>query len=193
MGEQCPLRVLWDPAFDRYDFGPGHPFTETSRWMAVRLLEANGFFDSHDLKAPQRLSDIAPASREDLRRFHREDYLARVERAGEGRTGVPLDAGDTPSFPGCYGAASAIVGGTLAAIRIVQEHPSVHAFSPAGGLHHAHPGRASGFCIFNDLAVGLKAFQTALDSGHRVAYIDIDVHHGDGVMYGFYEDGQLLN
>jgi len=193
VAEGCSLRVFWDPAFDRYDFGPAHPFTEKSRWMAVRLLETSGFFERTDPAAPRRIESVTPATRDELLGFHRSDYLALVESSGEGRTHIPLDAGDTPSFPGCYAAASAIVGGTLAGIRSVEHEPETHAFNPAGGLHHAHPGRASGFCIFNDLAVSIRSFQAGSPPHRRVAYIDIDVHHGDGVMYGFYEEGTLLD
>lgn len=192
MTEGCALQVLWDPAFDRYEFGPGHPFTEKSRRSAVRLLEESRFFDREGPDAPTRITSVVAASRDDLLRFHREDYLALVERASQSRNGVPLDAGDTPSFPGCYGASSSIVGGTLSGTRLVEEHPLTHVFNPAGGLHHAHPGRASGFCIFNDLAVGICSFQAGA-AGRRVAYVDIDVHHGDGVMYGFYQDGKVLD
>lgn len=161
--------------------------------MAVRLLEESNFFDTVRPEAPQRINSVPAATREDLLRFHREDYISLVERASQGRANPPLDAGDTPSFPGCFSASTAIVGGTLAALRLVEDRPSVHAFNPAGGLHHAHPGRASGFCIFNDLAVSLRSFLSGSPAGRRVAYVDIDVHHGDGVMYGFYEDGKVLD
>ena len=140
-----------------------------------------------------RVPHAAPASRAVLTSFHTEEYLAFVEAASRaGRPGF-LDAGDTPAFPGCYDAAAAVVGATLASYRAVEEGTARRAFQAAGGLHHAHPGRASGFCIFNDVAV---AIASALDGGarrRRVAYIDLDAHHGDGVMYGFYRDGRLLD
>ncbi|MCI4352778.1 MAG: acetoin utilization protein AcuC [Thermoplasmata archaeon] len=193
MAHRCSLRVIWDPAFERYDFGPTHPFTEKSRWMAVRLMDEAGLFDPSEPTAPQRIASVPAATRKELLRFHREDYLSLVEGLSERRGGPPFDAGDTPSFPGCYAAAASVVGGTLAGVRLVRDTPSIHAFNPAGGLHHAHPGRASGFCIFNDLAVGIWSLQEAAATPSRVAYIDIDVHHGDGVMYGFYDDGAVLD
>lgn len=193
MSESCTLRVIWDPRFERYDFGPDHPFTEQSRRMCVRLLEELNFFPADDPVEPQLVASAPSATREELLRFHEEEYLRRVERAGGSRHGPPLDAGDTPSFPGCYEAAAEVVGGTLLGIRLLEESPTVHGFQPAGGLHHARPGGASGFCIFNDLAVGIRTFLAAGTARRRVAYIDIDVHHGDGVMYGFYEDGRVLD
>ncbi|MGC2289648.1 MAG: acetoin utilization protein AcuC [Thermoplasmata archaeon] len=191
--QDCSLNVLWDPAFLRYDFGSEHPFTERSRWMAVRLLDALGLFGEIASPAPTWVSNVTSATREELLRFHTPEYVELVDRLGRGPSSHPLDAGDTPSFPGCFEAASTLSGGTLAAARTVRDAPTSHAFNPAGGLHHAHPGRASGFCIFNDLAVAIRALQTESPSVRRVAYVDIDVHHGDGVMYGFYDDGGLLD
>ena len=113
-----------------------------------------------------------------------------VHQAGQ-RWGapIPLDAGDTPSFSGCFEAAARIAEGAACAVDFTLEHkaPSFH---PAGGLHHAHPDRASGFCIFNDVAL---AVGRAVAAGHRVVYIDIDAHHGDGVMYGYYSSGRVLD
>ncbi len=189
----CPVQVVWDPTFESYDFRPGHPFTEKSRRLAVRLLQESGFFSGGSAGRPELVARVDSAGREELLRFHREDYLSLVDRAGQDRHGPSLDAGDTPSFPGCFAAAARVAGGTLAALRSVTAPGSVHAFNPAGGLHHAHPGRASGFCIFNDLAVTIRQFQHRTGTPRRVAYVDIDVHHGDGVMYGFYDDGSVLD
>jgi acetoin utilization protein AcuC len=189
----CSLTVLWDPRFLQYDFGFGHPFTERSRWLAVRLLDDTGFFGEPDPSAPSWVSELPVASPSELERFHTTEYLDLVARLGRSRASHPLDMGDTPSFPGCFEAASSLVGGTLAGVHQARDTPSHHAFNPGGGLHHAHPGRASGFCIFNDLAVAIKTLQEDSPTFQRIAYIDIDVHHGDGVMYGFYEDGGLLD
>jgi acetoin utilization protein AcuC len=181
------LIVVWDPRFRAYDFGPDHPFTEASRELAVRLLETS-------LSPEQRsevdwVREVEPASWPELLTFHDRGYLEKVRLAGEGRIRVPLDAGDTPAFPGCFEASARIVAGTELAVRRVLERGGM-AFAPGGGLHHAHPASASGFCIFNDLAVGIAA---AIGAGRRVAYVDLDVHHGDGVMYGFYRSGRLLD
>ncbi|HYK93721.1 MAG TPA: acetoin utilization protein AcuC [Thermoplasmata archaeon] len=181
--------VVWDDRFRRYDFGPSHPFSEIPRGLAVELLEAVA-----ETAGPNpvplrwtRLVEEAPS--EALARFHRPEYLARVQRLSASGTGELLDQGDTPSFAGCYEASARLVAGTLRALDASIEGRS-SAFAPAGGLHHAAPDRASGFCIFNDLAV---AISTALAAGRRVAYVDIDAHHGDGVMYGFYDQGRVLD
>jgi acetoin utilization protein AcuC len=193
MKSGCSLNVYWDPAFLQYDFGPGHPFSEKSRWMAVQLLEESNFFQGAEGRSATRISRVTSASREELLRYHSSEYLDLVERLGRSRASHPLDAGDTPSFLRCFAATASLVGGTLSAVRAVRENPLCHGFNPAGGLHHAHPGRASGFCIFNDLAVAIRDVQEETPALRRVAYVDIDVHHGDGVMYGFYEDGRVLD
>jgi acetoin utilization protein AcuC len=132
---------------------------------------------------------VAVASRPTLETFHRPGYLEFVEQASGLAKEILLDTGDTPSFPGCYEATARIVQGAVDALDDTLEHRHP-AFHPSGGLHHAHPDRASGFCIFNDVAI---AVAHALGKGHRVAYVDIDAHHGDGVMYGFYDSGKVLD
>lgn len=186
-----PVTVVWDPRFLTYDFGPGHPFSETSRSLAVELLEEIGGGEASEHPALRFHRKVEPAPRTQLERFHEPAFLDRVERLDrEGLRGL-LDAGDTPSFPGCFVAASRLVAGTLWAGELVRRDPEMHAFQPGGGLHHAHPGRASGFCIFNDVALLIAS---SLGGGiERVAYIDLDVHHGDGVMYGFYDNGHVLD
>jgi len=189
-GSPCPVSVVWDDRFLDYAFGPDHPFSERSRWLAVRLLQAS------DLLTTSGSRLVAPggvAADPDLRRFHAAEYLERVRAAGAAARPPLLDRGDTPGFPGCHDAAARLVEGTLVGLRAVLDSAGTHAFQPGGGLHHAHPSRASGFCIYNDLAVALR---TALDGParlRRVAYVDIDAHHGDGVMYGFYDDGRVLD
>jgi len=178
--------VVWDPRFFHYDFGPDHPFSERSRGLAVDLLERELRRTSTPVHWTRQ---VAPASRSVLERFHEAPYLDMVERAGGREDSFPLDAGDTPSFPGCFEEAARMVAGARSALdwTIERRRPAFH---PAGGLHHAHPDRASGFCIFNDVALAVAA---AVDAGRRVAYIDVDAHHGDGVMYGFYDSGQVLD
>ena len=181
------LSVVWDPRFRSYDFGPDHPFNEASRESAVLLLESAT--PPGERSRFDRLSEVDPASTDELRSFHSVAYLERIRLAGASGSRRPLDGGDTPAFPGCFEASARIVGGTLRAVRTVLERGGA-AFAPAGGLHHAARDRASGFCILNDLAVGIAS---ALEAGRRVAYVDLDVHHGDGVMYGFYDNGRLLD
>ncbi len=181
------LAVVWDPRFRSYDFGAGHPFSELSRELAVQLLEA--------VVPPERgpsiewIREVEPSDDAPLLTFHDAGYLERIRTASRSGSRRPLDGGDTPAFPGCFEASSRVVAGTDRAVRRVLELGGA-GFAPAGGLHHAHVDRASGFCIFNDVAVGIA---TALSRGRRVAYVDLDVHHGDGVMYGFYGSGRVLD
>jgi len=180
-------QVVWSDQFLHYDFGPFHPFSQKSRWLAAKLLESS----SAEVE-PHRIDwvhSVEPANRTTLESFHQADYLDLVHRASGLAREVLLDAGDTPSFRGCYEAAARIVQGAVHALDYTVEHRRP-AFHPAGGLHHAHAGRASGFCIFNDVAI---AVARGMRHGHRVAYIDIDAHHGDGVMYGFYDSGRVLD
>jgi len=180
------LHTVWTDRFLDYEFGPFHPFTQRSRGLAVRLLES---MESDSPGAIEWARTVAVADRPTLETFHHADYLEFVERASGLAKEVLLDTGDTPSFPGCFEASARIVQGAVDALEYTLEHgrPAYH---PAGGLHHAHPDRASGFCIFNDVAI---AVARAVRNGHRVAYVDVDAHHGDGVMYGFYDSGKVLD
>jgi acetoin utilization protein AcuC len=177
--------IVWDPRFLFYDFGPGHPFSERSRGLAVDLLRLQL---ARERTPVEWIRTVASEARSSLERFHDPAYLDLVDRASAQEAPILLDAGDTPSFAGCFEEAARIVAGTERALAWTLEHRRP-AFQPAGGLHHAHADRASGFCIFNDVALAVRS---AIDRGHRVAYIDIDAHHGDGVMYGFYDSGKVL-
>lgn len=181
------LSVVWDARFRSYDFGEGHPFSERSRALAASLLERA---TAHRPPGSvDRIRAVDPAPRSLLESFHRPEYIDLVEQSSA--IGVPrlLDAGDTPAFAGCYEEAARLVAGAEVGLErtIATSVPSFH---PAGGLHHAHPERASGFCIFNDVAI---AVGRAVSRGLRVAYVDLDAHHGDGVMYGFYDSGKVLD
>ncbi len=182
-----PLQVVWDRRFAAYDFGPGHPFQMASRGAAVELLDASLTDDERSSVDWVREVPLAPV--EAIEQFHRRSYLTVVRGASDAGDARPLDLGDTPSFAGCWAASCRVVGGTLRAIddALAQGRTT---FAPAGGLHHARPDRASGFCILNDLAVGIAR---AVSRGRRVAYVDLDAHHGDGVMYGFYDEGRVLD
>ncbi|MCI4326820.1 MAG: acetoin utilization protein AcuC [Thermoplasmata archaeon] len=183
------MELVWDDRMGAYDFGRDHPFQIRYRAEAAHAIEAERrAAGREDASAP-----VAPAEDVVLARFHTDEYRAFV-RAMAAKPGRGLlDGGDTPSFPGCDVAAARIVGGTVLALETVASGARRRAFAPGGGLHHAHPDRASGFCIFNDAAI---AIATALRPGgpyRKVAYVDMDAHHGDGVMYGFYGDGRVLD
>jgi acetoin utilization protein AcuC len=178
-------RVVWDDRLVEYDFGPDHPFQMRYRGEAARNLLADG--------ATGPASSLEPADDATLARFHAPKYLEFVRELGARPGRGLLDRGDTPSFPGCDRAAARVVAGTLAALASLTDGEVRRAFAPGGGLHHAHPDRASGFCIYNDVAVAVATALAPRGRYRRVAYVDIDAHHGDGVMYGFYGDGRLLD
>ncbi len=181
-----PLPVVFHPDYLRYTFGPDHPFSPLRQEALLDLFAALGY--PLDLRMP------APASDSDLRRAHTDDYLHAVTSASllawtpEARR-YGLDTDDVPLFPGMDEAGRAIVGGTLEAARIVADGEARRALQLGGGLHHAFPARAAGFCVYNDLNVAIAALR---ERGLRIAYIDIDVHHGDGVQWFFYQDPDVL-
>lgn len=183
---------LYSDLFLSYNLGPRHPLKQTRLKMVCDLL------DAYQLLAPTgpiALLEPQAATSEEIERVHTKDFVDMVRRAGNGYRGSDLNRyglgpGDTPAFDGMYEAAALYAGGTAHAARLVLSGEYGAAFNVAGGLHHAHPDHASGFCTFNDLAIGIHAL---LDGGlHRVAYIDIDAHHGDGVQACFYDDPRVL-
>ncbi|MCL5960437.1 MAG: acetoin utilization protein AcuC [Chloroflexi bacterium] len=181
------LALIYGDEFLKYDFGGRHPLREIRLKLVVELIQHLGLIDSGkvSLDRPPR------ANIDDFLLFHSRDYVEFVRAACEAGTGY-LDRGDTPAFPGCVEAEQYIVGGSLAAVEMVLSGNVSHAFNIGGGLHHAHPGRASGFCVFNDPAICIAALKKRYGLS-RIAYVDIDAHHGDGVMYGFYSDPTLLD
>lgn len=180
------LHVYYGPEVQRYYFGPAHPFNQRRVELAVELMSALGLFEANG----NTLRPIRQATREETLRFHTPRYLDLLERASEHGRGY-LDSGDTPAFPGCLEAALWLVGSTLAALDCVMSGEG-HAFSAGGGLHHAYRDRASGFCILSDLGVALHTAREQY-AVERAVYLDVDVHHGDGVFYEFYGDGWLLD
>jgi acetoin utilization protein AcuC len=184
------VTFVWDPRLAHYDFGPGHPLAPIRVELAVRLARDLGL-----LTLPHVEEVTAePATDAELLTVHTATYLAAVRRAAADPSTVDLVHGlgteDDPAFAGMHEAAAQVVGASLTAVRSVWGGPSEHAVNVAGGLHHAMPGSASGFCIYNDVAV---AIAWALAHGaQRVAYIDVDVHHGDGVERTFWDDPRVL-
>ncbi len=168
----------------RYGFPEGHPF---GPWRMTAFREALG---ASGLDRQVTFCEPQMAQQQVIEYFHTHDYVERVKRLsvlGEGY----LDAGDTPAFPGVYEAAAIVVGAVTEALRQAMNGSCRRAFIPIAGLHHAHRDRASGFCVFNDCAVAVEFLRREFNI-RRIAYVDIDAHHGDGVFYAFEEDSDLI-
>jgi acetoin utilization protein AcuC len=181
----CTLHVSWDDRLTRYDFGPGHPLAPVRVALTMSLAAELGVLASPGVTvaAPEPASDAV------LELVHDRQYLAAV-RAGQADPAFGLGTPDNPVFPAMHDASALVTGATLAAAAAVASGRAGHAISVAGGLHHAMRRSASGFCVYNDPAV---AIAWLLAQGvERVAYVDIDVHHGDGVQAAFYHDRRVL-
>jgi acetoin utilization protein AcuC len=168
----------------RYGFGDGHPFGPDRHEVFLRELHEAGM-DGRVKRASPRL-----ATREELEYFHTPEYVDLVRERSMSGHGY-LDAGDTPAWKGVFEAASHVVGATLNAVDAVMSGSARRAFIPIAGLHHAARNHAGGFCVFNDCGVAIEILRRK-HGVRRVAYVDIDAHHGDGVFYGFESDPDLL-
>jgi acetoin utilization protein AcuC len=182
--------LIHSDAFKRYDYGPEHPLRMERLGLTFALMEAYGL-----TRLPEtELLTPGPASETALREFHTDEYLAVLRAAGAGAA-VPaahrfgLGPGDNPIWPGCYEASALACGGSILAAELVARGDVARAFAFAGGLHHAMPDRASGFCYLNDAVLAILALRRY---GLRVAYVDIDAHHGDGVQAAFYRCADVL-
>ncbi len=183
-----PATVVFDPSLTEYDFGASHPMSPIRVDLTMRLAGDLGVLD--------RLPSVdAPiASDELIGTVHEAGLIDAVKRAGADPLGFEpaygLGSDDNPVFADMHHAAAHVVGATTEACRQVWSGESRHGASICGGLHHAMPDRASGFCIYNDVAIGIRWL---LDQGaQRIAYVDVDVHHGDGVERIFYDDPRVL-
>jgi acetoin utilization protein AcuC len=180
--------LVFDEELTAYDFGHGHPMSPVRVDLTVKLARALGVLDQ------LKVVPAPTASDELLLTVHTAEYVDAVKRAGQDpdvpdlRHGLGTD--DTYCFPGMHDASAHVVGASVEAARAVWEGEVLHAANIAGGLHHAMRAQASGFCVYNDPAI---AIQWLLDHGaERVAYVDVDVHHGDGVQAVFYDDPRVL-
>ena len=174
----------------RFDYGPEHPLRMERLGLTWRLMEAYGLTAGPKLK----VLTPEPASVEAITRFHTREYV-EILRAVSAGDRVPhaarygLGAGDNPIFPGLWEAAQLTAGGSLLAAQLVLDGEVTRAFHFAGGLHHAMPERASGFCYVNDPVLAIQALRR---KNWKIAYVDIDAHHGDGVQFAFYGDPNVL-
>src|SRR5579871_4111324 len=181
--------VIWDDALRRYDFGAGHPFDPVRIRLTMELARALDVLASPSVT----VVEPSPATDGEIETVHDPEYVAAVRHAGRAllpAVSFGLGTDDDPVFEGMHEAAALVVGATLAAARSVWSGGTTHAVSVAGGHHHAMRAAASGFCVYNDLAVAIKWLLSA--GAERVAYVDLDVHHGDGVQAAFYDDPRVL-
>lgn len=167
-----------------YGFKDGHPFGPQRHDVFQAELLKRNLDKSLDILQPVK------ASRDLIELFHTSDYIEKVQDYSKLGNGY-LDDGDTPSFVGMFEAASNVAGSVTDAIDRIMAKQYRRAFSPIAGLHHARRHVAAGFCVFNDCGIAIE-YLRAQYGIKRVAYIDIDAHHGDGVFYSFEEDPDLL-
>jgi acetoin utilization protein AcuC len=187
------LRLAWDDAFLGYDFGPAHPMSPLRLELTERLVRDLGLLGH----AGVQVVGADPAPDDVLLTVHTAEYLAAVKAASgkdpevDGRIArAGLGTEDVPVFFGMHDASATIAAGSRDVALAVWAGEAAHGVNFAGGLHHAMPDRASGFCVYNDLAVAIRAL---LDAGaRRVVYVDVDVHHGDGVERVFWDDPRVL-
>lgn len=183
--------IVHDRVLETYGFGEGHPFNPLRIRLTLELCESLGLFAGYRFVSPE------PASEEDLLTAHSLTYVRLVQEAERGVAGAVelmrygIGTADNPVAPQVHEACSLIVGAVLKACRTVMDGEVDHAMCISGGLHHALRSAASGFCFYNDAAVAISRIKEE-HPGIRVAYVDTDAHHGDGVQWAFYNDPEVL-
>jgi acetoin utilization protein AcuC len=181
---KAPVALVAGEKIARYGFPDGHPFGPDRHEAFMRELKSEALDQSVHALEPRG------ARREELETFHTRAYVDLVVERSASGSGF-LDAGDTPAFRGVFEAACNVVGATLTALEAIMAGEVRRAFIPIAGLHHASRGHAAGFCVFNDCGVAAEILRRRFGI-RRVAYVDIDAHHGDGVFYSFEDDPDLL-
>lgn len=181
---------IYNEEWAGFSYGETHPMKPLRLKLTFELSKALGLLNPPNVT----LIEGRTASLDEILTFHTEDYINVLREADEGR--LPKDAlqyglgaGDNPPFRGVFRWSSLVTGASIKAAELVAGRQFPIAFSIAGGLHHAMRSKASGFCYINDAVI---AINTLLDKGLRVAYLDIDAHHGDGVQWAFYDRGDVL-
>jgi acetoin utilization protein AcuC len=181
---------IYADQFAKYDYGASHPLKTARLRLTYKLIRSCGLLDLPEAV----LVEAVPAAEEDMLTFHDPDYI-KMLKAVNGGTGVPgqdifgLGPGDNPVFEGLYDWSRLVAGASLQAASLVDDGEASVAFNISGGLHHAMAARASGFCYINDVVLAILFL---LRRGRRVAYIDIDAHHGDGVQAAFYGTDRVV-
>ena len=180
------IPTVYHDQYRAYCFGEGHPFAPFRLQMLLELLEALGY--------PPDVTEPEAATREEVLAVHRAAFVEAVEAASAETPGphaelFGLGTVDVPIFPGMDAAARRLVGGTLCAARMISSGAAPMVLQLGGGFHHAHHAKAAGFCVYNDLSATISHLTGA---GLRVAYLDVDVHHGDGVQALHYTDADVL-
>ena len=180
-----PAAFIYSPKLEEYTYPPDHPFN------TIRAKKTREVINSMGLLAAPDKAEVPPepADRVVLKKFHSARYLLLLQSASKGRwnyeaLNMGLGTSDCPVFDGMYEYTLLAVGATLTAAQLILDEKARVAFNPSGGFHHAHPERASGFCYINDVALGCMVLA---EQNKKVLYLDVDVHHGDGVAYAFYE------
>jgi len=188
-----PVALVYGDALMKHQLSDEHPLQPIRVQLAVELIRSTGLIEHAHLLPPRA------ATTAELELVHSPEYVQLVRRLSDPaqRPGVSPQAvdgagfasADNPISDALHEGSSLVVGASLVAAEVIESGAALHAFSPSGGLHHAHRDRASGFCTYNDAAI---ACQWLKQRGHRVAYVDVDVHHGDGVEEIFQSDPDVL-
>ncbi len=187
------VALVYSPRFNDYDLGPSHPMRPARVVRTYELIRACGLLEGSEAS----LLRPSPAGEERLALAHSQEYIEAVRAPSEGRAmRNPLKFGlgtvDNPIVDGLYEATAIVVGASLRATDAVVDGEASVAFNPSGGLHHGHRAKAAGFCVFNDAAVAILHLLERCGEGVKVAYVDIDAHHGDGVQEAFWERRDVL-
>ncbi|MEW6162318.1 MAG: acetoin utilization protein AcuC [Nitrospirota bacterium] len=181
---------IYSNEFSKFDYGPTHPFKIFRLKLTYELIKAYGLLS---LPGTQYI-EARMTEDEELLLFHDREYIEALKAANVGIE-VPsayyygLGPGDNPIFKGLFDWSKLVTGASLQAASMVEDGEVDIAFNISGGLHHAMASRASGFCYINDIVIAIISL---LKRGRRVAYIDIDAHHGDGVQEAFYDTDKVL-
>jgi acetoin utilization protein AcuC len=182
--KSAEVAVVLGERLARYGFGDGHPFGPDRHGAFVREFQQRG------LEAKVQVLEPRDALNAELELFHTPEHIRFVMERSQAGSGW-LDGGDTPAYRGVFEAAACVVGASLTATEWILGGAQRRAFVPIGGLHHAARQRAAGFCVFNDCGVVIEHLRRN-HGMNRIAYVDIDAHHGDGVFYAFEDDPEVI-